>query len=403
MPTDVLVEKTETQSPPDGRPDMTITDGRLGNDFFGVENKQEEKPIEAKPPETVITTPETKKEEEEEEILEPKDWLKRELGVDDVSVLKAEREEYTKLKSQTPAEVKYENEQSKKVHQLLQEGKVDEVLDIYSKQKSIDKAISLEVNKDTAADIIKLSMQLKYPTLTKDQIDFQYRQDYGIPKEPVIKETDDPDEFNERHQEWEEKVANVQMKATIAATMAKPELEQAKTKIVLPDIQEQVQQKPLTQEELDGLKKYQDAYLQSVDNSMKEFNGFSVTVKNEDVGLPETPIAYTVIESEKAALTKQMKDFATEGNFNANSLFAERWVNEDKTLNTKLIAEDRYWLENRSKIIQKMTNDAATKAIESYIKGKKNININETSQPGTALLTKEDKTQMDEIRDKIFG
>ena len=48
-------------------------------------------------------------------------------------------------------------------------------------------------------------------------------------------------------------------------------------------------------------------------------------------------------------------------------------------------------------------NDSANKAIESYIKGKKKINVDETSNPGTTILSKEDKTELDEVRDSFFG
>jgi hypothetical protein len=84
-------------------------------------------------------------------------------------------------------------------------------------------------------------------------------------------------------------------------------------------------------------------------------------------------------------------------------LFAERWVNEDGTLKAAQIIEDRYLLANKDKIFQKLSEEAATKAIDAYIKGKKNIDIKETHQQGTVVITQGDKTEADLVRDQFFS
>lgn len=381
--------------------EISVQGNDLSDNFFSnsetVYQKPEEKAIEpTKPVETTPVQVGTKPEETKVDTPVVNEWWK-DYGYESPDVAKTE---ITKLKEQKPQEIKYENEESKKVHQLLMEGKVDDVLDIYSKQKSIEKIIGAEVNKDTAADIIKLNMQLKYPTLTKDQIDFQYRQEYGTPKEPVQKADELDDDFAERHQGWKEQVQNIQMKTEIAATMAKPELEAAKQKLVLPDIfKPEVEQKPPTQEELAAQKQYDNAYIQSVDSSIKDFTGFSVGVKNEVV---DFPVSFGIADDEKASLATRMKNFA-DNNYDANSLFSERWVNKDKTLNTAQIVKDLSLLDNADKVLQKVANDASNKTYEMYIKGKKNIDINQTSQQGTAQLTPGDKTELDMVRDQFFG
>lgn len=165
-------------------------------------------------------------------------FIKETFGVDNVDAAKAEWLSLQELKAKPAAatETAFANEQSKKVHQYLKEGKIDEALEVYSSQKKIDKAITGEVNKDNAADIIKLKMQLGNKLLTNDDIEFQYRQDYVAPKEPVQKASEDEDDFKERHDEWKERVTMIEQKRIVAAKMAIPELEQLKTKIELPDI-----------------------------------------------------------------------------------------------------------------------------------------------------------------------
>jgi len=156
----------------------------------------------------------------------------KELGFETAEDLKAELEALRNKKT----EPLYENEQSKKVHQLLAEGKIKEVIDVYKVQEQLDRYSSVEVNKDTAEGILKLSMQLKAPKLTQEQIDFQYKQEYMPPKEPVQKNVEDDTEFEERMNEWKERCQSIEMKRNIAATMAQPDLEAAKQKIQLPNI-----------------------------------------------------------------------------------------------------------------------------------------------------------------------
>lgn len=396
-----LPEQQEAQQ---GRPEITATSQSLNNSMWGLDDNV----VVGEGKETVSQPPaETKLPEVKEEIKvetpTATPWFK-DMGYDNEDAVKNELTELKKIKEQAPQDLKFENDESKKVFELLREGKTKDVLKIYETQEKIDAVLNQEVTKETAADIIKLGMKLKYPSLTDTQIDFQYRQEFSAPKEPVQKADELDEDFTERHNEWKEKAVNAEMKATIAATMAKPEIEQAKTKIVLPDISNQATQTQApTQEELEKAKRFDEVYVQSVESSMKEFKGFSVSVKNEAVGLPEISVGYEVTDNEKAALTQELKDFSQNG-YNANPLFSQRWVNEDGTLNTKLIAEDRYWLANRDKIIQKTTFDAATKAIESYIKGKKNININETFSTGTTDLGQTDKkTELDTVRDQFFA
>lgn len=183
------------------------------------------------------------------------------------------------------------------------------------------------------------------------------------------------------------------------AKLAKPELDKLKSQIVLPDISQSSEQKPPTQEELDNAKKYDEGYIQSVDNSLKTFDGVTVAVKNEVV---DFPVTFGVTDEDKTMLSTLMKDFQ-KGNYDANSLFADLWVNEDKTLKTNEMIEDYYLIKNKKALFSKIANDSANKAIESYIKGKKKINVDETSNPGTTILSKEDKTELDEVRDSFFG
>lgn len=158
-----------------------------------------------------------------------------------------EIEELRALKAnpQVP-EFEFENEDSKKFFNAALKGDRKTIKSILDKQDMLERLTSTEVSKDTAADIIKAAMKIE-TDLDQAEIDFQYKETYTPPKEPkepVQRASETEDEFNERHDDWKERhddwkqqVANLEMKAIIAAKMAKPKLEAAKTKLVFPEIE----------------------------------------------------------------------------------------------------------------------------------------------------------------------
>lgn len=411
--TSVLVEEQIQQQQP--RPgEITVSHEQLAGSMFGVQTEQPKteehnseqpktgQPVVQEQPKTEEQKPSTEQ-QSEEEILDANEWLKREFNWESEDAAKAEIAELRKLKEVKPNEFKFENEESKRLAEAIAKGDRKTVLNILETQDKIESFLTGEVSKDNAEDIIKLALKLKHKDLSDAEINFKFNKQYALPKQPIQSELESDEDFVGRKLVWEDQVKDIEMTKLIDAKLSRPELEQVKTKLVIPEIQKpEVQQKQLTQEELDAAKRFDEAYLRSVDDSLKGFTGFSVSVKNEAVGLPEISIAYSVMDTEKTSLSQEMKDFVNTG-YDANALFANNWVNDDNTLNAKQIAEDRYLLANKDKIFQKLTLDAATKAIEAYVKGKKQININETTQPGTAEMSKGEKKEFDDVRDSFFG
>lgn len=331
------------------------------------------------------------------EIEVPKEWLKKEFDIEDPAILKAEREEYRKLKETPPvADLKFENEQSKQIFELLKEGKSKEVKQFLDTQERLEQYTTAEVTKDNAADIIKMGMQLKYPSLTKDQIEFQYKQEYSLPKEPAQKADELDEEFEERKNEWKEKVASIEMKTTIAATMAKPELENAKSKLVLPEIQGSGnQQAKPTQEELAAEAKLKETFLKNADTIVNAFKGFEAQVKDKDV---DYTVNYTPSKEEKQAVGDRLKQFAESG-FNANVILADRWVKEDGTLNESQMTEDLSRIFMGKNADQKIAAEAANQRLELYLKGKKNVTID-----GSATATiPQTKTKEEALQEAYWG
>lgn len=172
----------------------------------------------------------------EETVVDANEYLKTNLGFETWEAAKTELETL-RQKAQTAAEIKYENELSEKLAKAFQAGKVDEVYEYLDQQKRLDKYLNGEVNEETAADIIKLGMRLNHKELTDDEINYKFNKTYGIPKEPVQGAVEDDEAFEERKQEWQEKVEAIRKEKIIDAKLAKPQLEAAKQKLVIPNIE----------------------------------------------------------------------------------------------------------------------------------------------------------------------
>lgn len=188
-------------------------------------------------PEEQVPPPET------EEVVDANEYLKTNLGYESWEAAKAEIEELRQLKANpTKAEIKYENEVSRKLAEAWMAGKTDEVYDYLNEQRQLERLTTAEVSKDTADEIIKLGMKLRYKDegLNETEIAYKFNKQYSIPKEPVELASETAEEFEQRHNDWKEQVADIEMSKIIDAKVAKRDLEAAKQKLVLPTVETSV-------------------------------------------------------------------------------------------------------------------------------------------------------------------
>lgn len=323
-----------------------------------------------------------------EQPLVVNEWFK-ELGFETADEAKAEVPELKKLKGQQQVveEQKFANEDSRKFFDYVKNGEEDKVLDFLSNKKRLEKYTTAEINESTAADIVKLAMQQKYKDLTTDEIEYKFRKQFSIPKEPVKGELDDDTEFEEKHNEWKLKADEAKMELLIEAKLAKPELEKLKSELVLPDIQGSKQSAAApSKEDLEKVEKLRTSYLERLTDSMKTFNGFASQYKNEDV---DVSAQYTVTDEEKAALKTELETFDVE------DFVITRWFNEDGTPNAKQMVEDIYLLRNKEKVFQKLTSETGAKVWDKYAGKAKNISV-KGSEPISANAT-DGKVEMDKM------
>lgn len=310
--------------------------------------------------------------QEEEEILDPNEWLKREFSWENTEQAKAELEELRSFRErQEEQEIEFENEESLNLFRLFKEGKQDDVYSYLENRRKLDKLLTSEVNKETAADIIKLSLQNTYKDLTPEEIEYRFKREFGVPEKPVQRDIETDEEYAERLSSWESKVKDVETDLLIEAKLARPELEKMKSELVFPDIEDGREQSQLTQEELEVQAQYIDQFKEIAAEQLVNFDGFSVSVKDEEV---EIPLSYAISDEEKQYVAGQLERFA-EANFDANVILAERWLDDKGNIDTSQVVKDLALLLSEGKMSQKFVNEAASKRLAEHIRRTSNISL----------------------------
>jgi len=172
---------------------------------------------------------------------------------------------------------------------------------------------------------------------------------------------------------------------------AKDYLQSLKQDISFPDILSQFQEQSqstvntedivsqyLKSQEEEQSKVYQQAremYEKSIEDGLKNFEGFNVNYKDEEVQFDGK---YSLSPEEKMQLQNDLKDFDLE------SFYGPRYYKDGK-YDTKQLAEDIYFLQNRDKIVNSMVTQAVSKAKADLLKGMKNIDYSNT--PRTAAVS----------------
>ena len=302
-------------------------------------------------------------------------FIKEQFGFDSVEVAK---EQINKWKEMKPSqEITFANDESKKLAEAILAGKKNEVLDILSKQQSIEKLTSAEINDKIAGDIVKLAMQQKYPTLTQQQIDYKFNKQFAIPEKPIQQFDELDGEYNLRLSNWERLSEEVKTELLIEAQIAKPELEKLKTELSFPDIfgNKEQKQPQLTQEEIAEMKAVADSQIKDVSNFLKNFNEVGVTVKQDGI---EIPVNYSLSSDEKNELQSVLAK-AIENN-DVNFIFSSRWYDSDGKLKTDVAIKDLNRIFNGDKIESKYANESAAKRLEAKIKADLNLNLGKQPQ-----------------------
>lgn len=283
-----------------------------------------------------------------------------EAAVQDIESLRA-------FRAAPPAgELKFENEQSRLVVEALQAGKFNEVYEVLDQQMKIDRLTTGELTNETAADIVKLGMQIKYKDLTPAEINYKFNKQFALPAKPGIMPAEYQDEYNEKLAAWEKEVADKQMELLIEAKLAKPDLQSTKAKLVFPTIARQ-----------------QDASYQEWQKTIQD---------NERIAAEATQ-AYKAFTPKSLETKINFKDDANKIDFDFThepdpqsfnktmemtsdiDLFWKSYVNPDGTPDRLGFARDLYFAKNREKLILDAMNQAKNATIKAMLPDNSNAGL----------------------------
>jgi hypothetical protein len=347
-------------------PTETPTEVPVVNPFSEGAWQNEEKPAEAPAAPAAPETPETPvvPEPPKEDESGVKSWLKRELDVDDADILKQQIKEYREYKEKPVEEIQFGNEQSKRVYDLIREGKYKEVREALEKHEKLESMSAAEITAETAANIIKAGMQLKYADLTVEEVEHKFNKMYSTSKKPVQSENEE-DELDEDYQkrmiEWKVRNKDVTMDMIIEAKLIRPEIIKAREEFKFPEANapNEADQKLLA--DARGL------FLERLKSDYGKVDGYGTKVKDE---LVEIPVQFTIPDVEKGGIKKRLED-----GFNVNDFVDKRWFDDKNVPKIDVIVKDIYALENLDKILSGVANNAAAKRMEAFHKTIKNTDL----------------------------
>jgi hypothetical protein len=322
-------------------------------------------PAQAAPP----PQEETKVEEQavSTQSFDSNQFVKERFGYD--SVEQAEQE-FKKLKEQPSFEFK--DDVSKSLFDAIREGKADDVYEILNQQKRLEKLTSSELTPDLAAEIVKTNIKNKYKDLSADDVELLFYDQHFVPLKPEQGYDESDEDYAGKVKTWQSQVDYAERKLMIEAKVIRPELEKLKSEIKLPDIYNEAGREAESQEEFEMMQQARSIYEKTLDSDFQSFNGFNVSVKDEDV---EIPISFNVGEDERLTMKNDLMDF------DSDSYLENRWFYKDGKPNVQQIMADKYLLENREKIFSKIANEAASQRLLAHLKKNGNININQSPTP----------------------
>lgn len=189
-------------------------------------------------PQTQATVDAVNQEVQTVQNNDPFGFLKEKFGYENHDAAIKEIEELRAFKANpgTP-QFQVPDDESAAILKALASGKKEEVWKLLDHDIRIDRLVNGEVNKESAADIVKMGMQLKYKDLSPDEINYKFNKQFAIPPQPQKGYDEDDDVYNQRVSEWQAIATDKQMELMIEAKMVKPELQNSKQKFTLPEIE----------------------------------------------------------------------------------------------------------------------------------------------------------------------
>ena len=303
-------------------------------------------------------------------VFDPNSFMKERFGFDTVD--EAEETFSRLIEENERNQFQFKDDISKTLFDAIREGKADDVYEVLNQQKKLEKLTTSELTSEIAAEIVKTNIKNKHKALSNEDVELLFYDQFFVPLKPEQGYDESDDDYAAKVNQWQSQVDYTERRLMIEAKVLKPEIEKLRSEITLPDIYNESGREAESQAEFEIMQEARSIYERTLDSDFQSFNGFNVSVKDEDV---EIPISFNVAEEERLAMKNDLEDFDTD------LYFENRWFNKDGKPNVQQIMADKYLLENREKIFSKIANEAASQRLLAHLKKNGNININQTPTP----------------------
>jgi len=322
-------------------------------------------------PDAIVSENQQQTQQTDYSTFNPDSFIKERFGFDTVDEAEEEFLRLIEEREQSP-EFDFSDDVSRTLFDAIREGKTDDVYQILNEQKRIDKLTNSELTTEIAAEIVKTNIQNKFKDLSADEVDLLFYDQFFVPLKPEQGYDETDEDYSEKLRTWQAQADYTEKRLMIEAKVLRPEIAKLRSEINLPDIYNEAGREAQYQEEFEYLQQARSVYERTLDSEFQSFNGFNVSVKDDDV---EIPISFNVAEDERLALKQELSDFDGE------AYLENRWFNEEGKPNVRQIMADKYVLENLPRILQKIANEAASQRVLAHIKRNGNININQSPTP----------------------
>jgi hypothetical protein len=252
------------------------------------------------------------------------------------------------------------DDESGRILRALAAGKREEVWKALDHEMRIERLLGAEVTKDNAADIVKMGMALKYKdhNLSPDEINYRFNKQFGLPPKPELQMDEEDADFQNRLLVWQEQATDKQMELMIEAKITRPDLQNSKGKLEIPDIETPVDE---------GYVQYQKMLEQSTQQDAETKAAYQkLTPKAVETKLnfkdEANKIAFEFQYEPDADKFKKAVEIASN-----SDLFWQTFTNSDGTPNRTLFLESIMYALDKQNILLSAMSQAKNATIKASL------------------------------------
>ena len=301
----------------------------------------------------------------EEEVLDEEDFIKQRTD----GKYSSWDELQAALQEQQVQQIKFDNEVSEVLYNLIAEGKINEVADILYNKKIAD-----EIKTKPDDEVLKSYIKFQNPEFDNDDIEAEYQEKYSI----------DEFAFDESKLKREQKKLNQKVKNDVSE--AREFFESMSEEIKFPQYTQQQQVEP--QEDTEAQEE-RNKFLESLNGVESRIGAIPFNWKDDKASLSIN--GKFEIPAQEASKYREAAE-------SLQDYYGERYYQDGKYNSEKLL-KDLYIADNFEKIVQSVISQTANQTRIEMLKQRKNITT-DTEQQGTYRPSAADEEKS--LLDKLF-